>query len=98
DAEGGRARLGLDPHGRLGDPAPGGSICDLLVGAAPPAAQGKEGSVRDGKEIFVVSISTTCKAGCQTGRQSLGTDITCSSFPATSIPSLLDECQCNPPF
>ena len=41
DAEGGRARLGLDPHGRLGDPAPGGSIFDLLAAAATRAMPGQ---------------------------------------------------------
>jgi len=32
DEEGGRACLGLDPHGRLGGPARRGSICSLACG------------------------------------------------------------------
>jgi hypothetical protein len=32
DGEGGRACLGLDPHGRLGGPVRRGSICSLVCG------------------------------------------------------------------
>ena len=43
DVESGRARLGLDPHGKLGDPAPGGSILDILAVAATLAPAGERG-------------------------------------------------------